>query len=105
MISAAANPFDPKWESYFEARLGFKMANQLRGRKILMGLWLEQDGFCPICKTKITKTTGWHVHHIRRRIDGGSDAQSNLVLLHPNCHNQVHSLGIKLVKPARENGL
>ncbi|BGE53278.1 MULTISPECIES: group II intron reverse transcriptase/maturase [Enterobacteriaceae] len=105
MISAAANPFDPKWESYFEARLGFKMANQLRGRKILMGLWLEQDGFCTICKTKITKTTGWHVHHIRRRIDGGSDAQSNLVLLHPNCHNQVHSLGIKLVKLARESGL
>jgi RNA-directed DNA polymerase len=29
-IKAAANPFDPQWESYFEERLGFAMLDSLR---------------------------------------------------------------------------
>ena len=43
-VKAAANPYDPKWEPYFEKRLQRKMA------------------------------------------------ATNLVLLHPTCHRQVHSL-------------
>jgi RNA-directed DNA polymerase len=34
--------------------------------------------------------TGWHVHHIVRRVDGGSDVWSNLVMVHPDCHRQIH---------------
>jgi RNA-directed DNA polymerase len=33
-----------------------------------------------------------------RRVDGGSDGLSNRLLLHPQCHNKVHSLGMTVDK-------
>ncbi|NMV11811.1 HNH endonuclease, partial [Vibrio parahaemolyticus] len=30
-------------------------------------------------------------HHIVRRVDGGTDMSSNLMMLHINCHRQLHS--------------
>lgn len=38
-IRADANPFDPKWETYFEKRLDVKMVGDLRGRRKLLYLW------------------------------------------------------------------
>lgn len=100
-----ANPFDPMWEEYFEARMSIKMKNSLRGRKKLISLWLQQDGKCPVCNQVITQESGWHVHHIVRKVDGGKDGNSNLVMVHPNCHNQIHCNGLTVVKPAYGNGL
>ena len=59
-------------------------------QKVLM-LWLRQQKRCAICRHKITKETGWNIHHIVERVKGGSDDMSNLVLLHPNCHRQLHA--------------
>lgn len=101
-IKAAANPYDPAWETYFEERLSLKMVNQLAGYRRLLHLWLTQDGNCPICDEKITKESGWQIHHLVYRSLGGTDATSNLVLLHPNCHKQVHSQQLSVVKPGRE---
>ncbi|MEW9004194.1 MAG: HNH endonuclease signature motif containing protein, partial [Pseudomonas aeruginosa] len=39
----------------------------------------------------VSKETGWHDHHVIRRVDGGSDTLRNRTLLHPNCHALVHS--------------
>ena len=97
-IKGEANPYDPEWEPYFERRLELKMANDLKGRRQLLYLWREQHGLCPVCQQKITKLTGWHSHHIVRRVDGGSDGLSNRLLLHPQCHNKVHSLGMTVDK-------
>jgi RNA-directed DNA polymerase len=97
-IKGAANPYDPAWEQYFEHRLGVKMRSDLKGRRQLLHLWREQNGLCPICHQKITALTGWHSHHIVRRINGGSDGLANRILLHPNCHSQVHTLGLMVVK-------
>ncbi|WP_310667171.1 HNH endonuclease signature motif containing protein, partial [Burkholderia multivorans] len=47
----------------------------------------------------------WHVHHIVRRVDGGSNQRGNLVMVHPNCHNQIHSLGLEVAKPVPAMGL
>jgi RNA-directed DNA polymerase len=85
-IKGAANPFDPKWEVYFEARLGVKMADDLKERRKLLYLWKEQGGICPVCEQPITQVTGWHNHHIVWRVHGGTDRTENRVLLHPNCH-------------------
>jgi RNA-directed DNA polymerase len=93
-VKGEVNPTDPQWEPYSEQRLGLKMANELKGRRQLRYLWREQNGLCPICQQKITHVTGWHSHHIVRRVDGGSDGLSNRLLLHPQCHSQVHHLGI-----------
>jgi RNA-directed DNA polymerase len=103
-VKAAANPYDPEWESYFETRLGVKMANSLTGRRSLLYLWREQGGICPVCKQSITKLTGWHNHHIVGRSKGGSDGAANRVLLHPNCHRQVHSQGLDVAKPRPQKG-
>ena len=92
-IKVAANRYDPKWEVYFEERLGVKMETNLQGRRRLLYLWQTQDGLCPVCHQKITHLTGGHNHHIVWRSPGGSDHADNRVLLHPNCHRQVHSQG------------
>ena len=104
-IKRIANPYDPAWEIYFEKRLGLQMAEDLKGRQQLLYLWQEQDGICPICHQKITTLTGWHNHHIVWRVKGGSDNAENRVLLHPNCHRQVHSQKLNVVKPRPSSGV
>jgi RNA-directed DNA polymerase len=81
------------------------MFNTLAGRKKLIRLWFDQQGQCCMCGQQITKVTGWHVHHIIRRVDGGGNAASNLMMVHPTCHAQIHSLGLTVAKPAPSRGL
>lgn len=98
-VKAQANPYDPKWETYFEKRIDAKMVSDLRGRYALQRLWVAQRGICPICNQKITKQSGWNNHHLVWRVYGGHDGIENRILLHPNCHGQVHSQGLQVVKP------
>ena len=73
------------------------MTQTLQGRKTLH-LWPSQNGKCLVCHQAISKKTGWNVHHILEKAKGGSDIWSDLVMLHPNCHMQVHSQGLPVVK-------
>lgn len=98
-IRGEANPYAVEWETYFEQRIDVQMEANLKGYKRLLSLWFEQNGICPVCDEKITKITGWHSHHIIYRVHGGADGNRNRVLLHPNCHRQVHSKGLEVVKP------
>jgi len=99
-IKGEANPFDPAYETYFEKRLGTKMANDVTLSRKLRNLWTSQKGNCLICKALITKESGWNIHHIFPKVKGGTDNISNLVLLHPYCHIQLHSQGLNVVKPS-----
>ena len=90
-IKAAANPYDPLWETYFEERVAQQMKDNLHGYDKLLRIWYKQDGLCPNCVTKITKETGWHLHHRVRVVDGGDESMTNLLLLHPTCHQQLHA--------------
>ena len=90
-IDGSRNPYNPEDEDYFDARLARKMASDLKGRRKLAWLWYWQEGLCPCCNQKITKATGWHIHHVVKRSNGGSEQMSNLQLLHPNCHRQHHA--------------
>jgi RNA-directed DNA polymerase len=105
LIRKDANPFDPAWEPYFEARLDVKMERHLAGKRRLLALWKEQQGLCPRCGHKITKLTGWHSHHLVWRSKGGSNGMDNRVLLHPTCHMQLHSQGATVAKPPRHHGV
>jgi len=98
-IKGEANPYDPRWEEYFERRLDVKMQEDLACRRRLLHLWKEQEGRCPVCRDKITNVTGWHSHHIIWRSLGGSDRTENRVLLHPTCHRKVHGQGLSVSKP------
>ncbi|MBP1151478.1 RNA-directed DNA polymerase [Methylocaldum sp. RMAD-M] len=90
-IAAEANPYDSAFDDYFSKRLAARMLQTLKDRRRLRWLWLFQEGTCPVCSQKITVETGWHLHHVLPRRLGGTDAMSNLVLLHENCHRQVHA--------------
>jgi RNA-directed DNA polymerase len=98
VIQGEANPYDPAWEEYFDQRLGLKWL-QGANRNRLVTLWIQQMGKCPLCHQNITKETGWNIHHILYRVYGGTDCLENLLVLHPNCHSQVHSQGLTVVKP------
>lgn len=89
-VKNRVNPYDPTWEEYIETRQGLQMIATLKGRRTLLYLWKQQGGTCPLCGQAITKITGWHNHHKIWRSRGGSNAAPNRVLLHPNCHRQVH---------------
>ncbi len=104
-VKSEANPYDPAWESYYEQRLDVHMADTLKGKHWLRHLWKEQNGLCPMCRQKITKITGWHSHHVAWRSKGGSDTAENRVLLHPNCHQQLHSQGLHVEKPRPAKGV
>ena len=98
-IKGECNPYDPAWETYLEERLGVKMEKTLQGRRTLAHLWKEQGGNCPVCTQPITSLTGWHNHHIVYKTMGGADKAENRVLIHPNCHRQVHAKGLTVSKP------
>lgn len=90
-IKAAANPYTPEWEAYFEERITRRMGTQLLGNRKAWHLWLFQEGRCPECGEPITEETGWNVHHVTYRVHGGTDVLPNLRLLHPNCHRKLHA--------------
>lgn len=98
-IRQAANPYDPAWELYFEQRRQRKMENDLQHRRRLSTLWQQQERRCPCCKQPITTETKWDCHHIIWQANGGSDTLDNLILLHPNCHRQLHNQGLTVEKP------
>ncbi|CAG9237507.1 Group II intron reverse transcriptase/maturase [Paraburkholderia tropica] len=100
-IKGDFNPFDPEWEQYGEQLRQARMEGSMRHRKQWVSLYMSQGGLCAHCGGALTKETGWHNHHLEYRVHGGSDALFNRVLLHPDCHRQVHVGKIALTKPAR----
>jgi RNA-directed DNA polymerase len=89
-IKGDANPFDPEWEEYFEQRETNAMKK--KGSSKLNNLWLRQGGVCPICQQRIHVTEEeWALHHIVPKVRGGTDTMDNLIVLHGNCHRQLHS--------------
>lgn len=104
-IQADANPYDPKYEQYFEKRLHVKMTKGQAGKTKLARLWVQQKGICPACKTRIDDVENINIHHILEKAKGGKDINSNLLILHSGCHRKVHSLNLKVSKLDRETGL
>ncbi|KAF7961527.1 group II intron reverse transcriptase/maturase [Cupriavidus sp. UYMU48A] len=98
-VKGEYNPFDPVWEMYGEKLRQERMLQSMSHRKQWIQLYMSQRGLCALCQCKMTKETGWDDHHIVPRVLGGSDALGNRVLIHPDCHVQVHHYGKAAVKP------
>ncbi|MFA0472673.1 group II intron reverse transcriptase/maturase [Vibrio sp. 10N.222.51.E8] len=89
-IKALANCYLPEDEQYFESLTIRRLKKSLSGN---MKLWkiAERQGFqCSVCHRQFASEDEWDVHHIIRRVDGGSDNSENLMMLHINCHRQLH---------------
>ena len=67
------------------------MKETYHGYDKLLKLWFNQDGCCPQCGQKITRETGWHMHHRVWLVNGGDESMANLILMHPTCHMQLHA--------------
>jgi RNA-directed DNA polymerase len=98
-VKGDANPYDPAYETYFEQREGAHLRDSFRGSRVLRFLWYEQRGLCVLCQERITRITGWRLHHCVPRVMGGSTSAENRVLLHPDCHSRVHRQRLHLSKP------
>ena len=74
-IVAEANPFDERWNGYFEARDGERMLNSTKGRQKLLSLWKRQKCRCCICNDFITSETGFTTRY----------EDNKMIMIHPNC--------------------
>ncbi|WP_172145510.1 group II intron reverse transcriptase/maturase [Pseudomonas tumuqii] len=95
-LSGEYQPYDAEHELKWEALRVQRMQHKLRYRGQILSIFRRQKGLCAHCGQAISKETGWHDHHVIRRVDGGSDILSNRVLLHPNCHALAHSQQLKV---------
>lgn len=92
----------------FRAKRGFKVGRLVRCpecRRKVVHAHEKVESLLQMSKRTVTKVLkrahakcvmcGWHkatcdVHHIIPRKDGGGDENTNLVILCPNCHREVH---------------
>jgi RNA-directed DNA polymerase len=91
-IRSAVNPYDPKWELYLEARLGWQLTQTRKGRSRMEYLWKRQEGRCVVCgqPLRIAEDDDSQIHHRIWRSRGGPETADNTELLHANCHRQIH---------------
>jgi RNA-directed DNA polymerase len=102
-VKGEFNPFDLTMEQYGEQLRQERMETSMRYRKQWVSLYMSQSGLCARCGCVLTEETGWHDHHLEYRMYGGSDALSNRVLLHPDCHRQVHAGKLAVTKPVQSS--
>ncbi|MCI0145097.1 group II intron reverse transcriptase/maturase [Paraburkholderia sediminicola] len=93
------HPFDPDWEQYGEELRQQRMEQSRSYLRQWFKLYTSQGGNCAHCDEALEFDSGWHDHHLIYKVHGGTDALSNRVLLHPNCHRQVHAGGLNVAKP------
>ena len=74
-IVTKANPFDKRWNGYFEARDGERMLNSTKGRQKLISLWKRQKCRCCICNDFITSETGFTTRY----------EDNKTIMIHPTC--------------------
>jgi len=90
-IRSDVNPYDPKWELYLEARLGWQLTQTLAGRSRIEYLRKEQGGRCRVCGQPLRiAEEDCQIHHRIWRSRGGPDTADNMELCHANCHRQIH---------------
>ena len=91
-IRSDANPYDPEWEPYLEARMAWKWSQTLAGRGRIEYLWREQEGRCTVCGQLLRpEEQDWHIHHRQWKSNGGDDTLENMELLHATCQRQIHA--------------
>ncbi len=90
-IRAAANCYLPEDEQYFERLKMQRLKKSLAGNLKLWKIVEMQDFKCAVCQQAFCSEDEWDIHHVVRRVDGGTDNNSNLMMLHVNCHKQLHN--------------
>ena len=84
----------PDTQKYWKQREYTNAFNQIYSVK-MSRLYKRQQGKCSYCKELMTKeqvaNQELHAHHMLPRSLGGIESQSNLRLLHNECHRELHA--------------
>jgi RNA-directed DNA polymerase len=83
------SPYNPALRDYWTRRHRWQVDQRTNSR--LKQAVLQQQGYqCGQCNLPFLPDDLIHFHHIVPRAQGGSDAPSNRLALHPYCHHQFH---------------
>lgn len=88
IVKTAHSPDDPSLKDYWEQRTR-KQVTELVPSKQKMAK--KQNFACPVCNQSLLNGEELHTHHVLPRSDGGQDKYKNLLLVHQDCHTQIHS--------------
>ena len=92
-IKCGMRVYNADHTEYWNKREYVKSYNRLFVRRI-REMFEKQNGICPYCQSQITESNVVNseadVHHMLPRTFGGTDSQSNLRLLHKECHIDLH---------------
>lgn len=89
-IKSEMNCYLPKDEQYFERLRMQRLKKSIAGNLKLWKIAERQDFKCPVCNQQFYSEDEWDIHHIVKRVDGGTDKPINLMMLHINCHRLLH---------------
>ncbi len=87
IVKQTASPDDPALKEYWAKR----RSKARDGGNQYRRLFDKQKGICPVCKAHLENGEEIHKHHLIPRASGGSNADTNLRLVHELCHQQLHS--------------
>lgn len=92
MVKGNNSPFDPNLQEYWRKRNNTSYSKTIATTSS-MKIAKKQDYICPVCGNHLY-TTGEsiEVHHLIYKSNGGASTYGNLMLLHTECHKQVHAL-------------
>ena len=93
LIQGRASPDDPNLRDYWEKR-NLAKAKDLPSLK-QQTLARRQNGVCLLCGMSLFNDEEIQQHHKQMRSKGGTNAWSNLALVHLYCQQQIHSGEIK----------
>ena len=88
-VKADFNPHAPTWEPYAEKPRTAAMSDKLGYRSQVLSLYRRQEGNCARRAHHLGEWVARPPHRLTQQ--WGSDALENRVLVHPNCHAQIHS--------------
>ena len=92
-VKSGKRVYNVEHAEYWNKREYIKSSQRLFGKRVGKA-FEKQDGFCPYCKTQIKENeivnSEVDMHHMLPQSFGGTDSQSNLRLLHKECHIDLH---------------
>jgi len=88
LVKGTSSPDDPALREYWAERERTKSRNlPVHLQKIAR----KQKSLCPLCGVSLFNDEEIQQHHKKPRGQGGTHEESNLVLVHLYCQQQIHS--------------
>jgi RNA-directed DNA polymerase len=85
-IQSSAQPFDRKYDEYFEKRTSEKWRNNSKRNNVTSHISILQKDKCPCCKEKLTINQRWCISLKCKVSLGGEYKSSNMDVIHLGCY-------------------